>query len=76
MIIAASHDRDPPLNPYAGGSAAHSRRNASHAPTATVAAAAGDAYHIANDATGGVRAAPKAASGDGAALTTAMASTG
>ena len=65
-----------PLDPYASGSAARSRRKASNAPTAAVAAAAGDAYQIANDATGGVRGAPKAASADGAFPTTAVASVG
>ena len=49
---------------------------ASHASTATIAAAAGDAYHIANDATGGVRAAPEAASANGAVPTAIAASTG
>ena len=76
MLIAASHDRDPPLDPYASGSAAQSLRKASHAPTATVAAVAEDAYQIANDETASVRAAPKAASADGAVSTTAADSTG
>ena len=75
MLVAVSYDRDSPLDTYASGSAAHSGRKASHAPTAAVTAAAGDAYYVANDATTGVRAAPKAASTDGAVSTTAAAST-
>ena len=75
-LIAASHNRDPPLDPYASGYAAHSRRNVSHALTATVAAAAGDAYHIASNAAGGVRAVPNAASADGTVPATASVSTG
>ena len=74
VLTATSYDRDSPLNHYASGSAAHSRRKASHAPT--VAAAAANAYHIANGATRGVQAAPKATSADGVAPNTAAASTG
>ena len=76
MLIAASYDQDSPLDPCASGSAASSRRKASHAPTAAAANAAGDAYPIANDATGIGRATAKVASTDGAVSTTATTSTG
>ena len=38
MLIAASNDRDSPLDSYPSGSAAHSRKKASHATTVAVAA--------------------------------------
>lgn len=65
-----------PPDPYTSGSVAHSRKTASHATTDAVAATAGDAYHIGNNETGGVRAAAKAASANGTVLTAAAGSTG
>ena len=66
MLIAASYDRESSLNPYASGSAAHSRRKAFPTLTAAAAAAAGDVYRIVDYAIVGVRPAANEASANGA----------
>lgn len=72
--MAASCDRDSPPDPYTSGSAVHSRRKASHAPIATVAATAEGAYNNAHGTTGGARVVSKAAFTNGAVPTATAAS--
>lgn len=61
-IKVASYDRDSTPDPSTGRYASHSRRKTPYAPTASISAAAIDAYHIVGDTIGSVRAAPNPAS--------------